>query len=33
MRNECTKCKSVDLVQLKAILEQIIKNLADVADD
>ncbi len=27
------KCRSVNLVQLKAILEQMIKNLADVADN
>jgi len=33
MKNECMRCRSVDLVQLKAILEQIIEDLADVADN
>ncbi len=33
MKSECTRCRSVDLVQLKAILEQMIENLTDVADN
>ncbi len=33
MKNECMKCRSVNLVQLKAILEQMIEDLADVADN
>ncbi len=32
MKNECIRCKSVDFV-LRAILEQMSWNLADVADD
>jgi len=32
MKDECIKCKSINLV-LKAILEQITQDLASIADD
>ncbi len=32
MRSECMRCRSIDLV-LRAILEQMFRSLADVADD
>ncbi len=33
MRSEYTRCKSINLVQLRVILEQIIESLANVADN